>query len=539
MKRTLGWTLALALLLTLCAPMGLAASDGAEAKTLTVMASRSAEVVDYDTNEYIKWLEETTGIDVTWQQVPSATLKDKIPVVLMSDDLPDAFLGCALTSAQQAMYGGQEGVLIPLNELIDQYGSETKRLFEEQPGVRELITLTDGNIYALPTYSDIIHCNYAQKVQINTTFLEALGMEMPKTTEDFYQFLKAVKEQDPNGNGQADEIPLMGNIEGWHHDIFPFLTEPFVFDDGMYGKKVDVDENGKVFSILTTEDYREALRYIHKLYAEGLLYEPSLTMKADQYQPIGENPDAMILGAAAAAGNGSFTQVGGERYQHYRALPPLTGPDGLCQTPWFRYVNVRMGAYAITKACADPALAMQLADAMYSYDASMRLRMGVKDVDWRDATAGETTFDNRPAVWARITPYTGAAQNQHLGNDGMFYETRGMFLDDSAFDHSQSIMTADASQFLLAQETVEKYVPCGKEVFPPVTIPLEDADEFYSLEVELTNYYKEARAAFTTGDMDLEGDWQGYVDGLNAIGLARYVELLQKAYDQSAVKIGA
>ena len=47
------------------------------------------------------------------------------------------------------------------------------------------------------------------KLWINTQWLDNLGLEMPTTTEEFYQVMKAFKEQDANGNGDLnDEIPL-------------------------------------------------------------------------------------------------------------------------------------------------------------------------------------------------------------------------------------------------------------------------------------------------------------------------------------------
>ena len=43
----------------------------------------------------------------------------------------------------------------------------------------------------------------------NAEWLEALGVtELPTTTEGFYELLKRFKTEDPNGNGEADEIPL-------------------------------------------------------------------------------------------------------------------------------------------------------------------------------------------------------------------------------------------------------------------------------------------------------------------------------------------
>ena len=92
-----------------------------------------------------------------------------------------------------------EGIIIALDNLIDEYGVHTKRLFEEQPGTDDFIRLADGKIYAMPTYSDIIHVNYTNRFFINTEFLAALGMETPTTLDEFYKYLVGVRDQDVNG----------------------------------------------------------------------------------------------------------------------------------------------------------------------------------------------------------------------------------------------------------------------------------------------------------------------------------------------------
>ena len=66
MKRRLSLVLALALLVTLVPMAGLVEAS----KTLKVMCAVSSRVENYDTNAFILWLEEQTGIDVTWIQVP-------------------------------------------------------------------------------------------------------------------------------------------------------------------------------------------------------------------------------------------------------------------------------------------------------------------------------------------------------------------------------------------------------------------------------------------------------------------------------------
>ena len=39
---------------------------------------------------------------------------------------------------------------------------------------------------------------------------------------------------------------------------------------------------------------------------------------------------------------------------------------------------------------------------------------------------------------------------------------------------------------------------------------------------------------FITGAKDIDAEWDGYISALNNVGLERYLELLQKAYDESS-----
>ena len=47
-------------------------------------------------------------------------------------------------------------------------------------------------------------------IYINNNWLTKLGLPIPKTVDELQTTLKAFKTQDPNGNGQADEIPALG-----------------------------------------------------------------------------------------------------------------------------------------------------------------------------------------------------------------------------------------------------------------------------------------------------------------------------------------
>ena len=106
------------------------------------------------------------------------------------------------------MYG-EQGIFIPLNDLIDQYAPNFKRILEEDPDLKRGLTMPDGNIYSFPRIFDPNFKSVLAgwKLWINQDFLDVLDMEEPETLDDLYVFLKLSKNK-IKLNGIQDEIPL-------------------------------------------------------------------------------------------------------------------------------------------------------------------------------------------------------------------------------------------------------------------------------------------------------------------------------------------
>ncbi len=180
--------------------------------TFRVLMTRSDEVTDYDDNAFTRWLEEKTNVHVQWDLVPEEDMQSKLNVMLSSGDIPDIIFG-AVNPSQLLLYGSQ-GIFVRLNELIAEHGPRATKLMDVQPVVRDVITAPDGSIYAMPGFGECYHCTMSQKLWLYQPWLEQLGLEIPETTDELEEVLKAFKDQDPNGNGDADEIPLSGSTVG-------------------------------------------------------------------------------------------------------------------------------------------------------------------------------------------------------------------------------------------------------------------------------------------------------------------------------------
>src|SRR5690606_8281669 len=135
--------------------------------------------------------------------------------------------------------------------------------------------------YGMPQWVDCYHCSYMSKLWMNSKWLDKLGMEQPKTTEELREVQRAFKTKDPNGNGKADEVPLSGTTGD---PILPYLMNAFVYDPQgqspsrdsslvLNGNKVDIQAN--------KDGWREGLRYIKSLYDEGLIDKGAFTQNGE------------------------------------------------------------------------------------------------------------------------------------------------------------------------------------------------------------------------------------------------------------------
>src|SRR5699024_5042991 len=80
-------------------------------------------------NEY----EDMTNIDINWQMVPFDSMEEKRNLALSGGELPDAFHSAGMPTQDLIKYGQEQGILIPLNDLIDEYAPNFKQILEEYP----------------------------------------------------------------------------------------------------------------------------------------------------------------------------------------------------------------------------------------------------------------------------------------------------------------------------------------------------------------------------------------------------------------------
>ncbi|WP_308530601.1 extracellular solute-binding protein [uncultured Paenibacillus sp.] len=520
---------------------GNGSSGGAESSKpveVSVFAVQESGI-DIPTNKFTKFLEEKFDIKFNWQINPSDGAKEKRQISLASGDYPEAYLLTAYIdefSQADVLKYGQQGVLIPLNDLIDKYGPNIKKAMEESPEMKALYTAPDGNIYGLGAYTECFHCSYPNKMWVNTEWLKKLNLEEPKTTEEFKAMLQAFKTKDPNGNGKADEVPLSGSTEDFGVRIVPYLMNAFVYDDDRNYLNM---ENGKVVSAAIKPEWKEGLAYIKSLYDEGLIDPGAFTQNAEAYKKIGENADAEILGAGAGMHPAIFVNIdpGNTRSAHYNPLAPLAGPNGASYTT-HDAGGVTSGAkFVITNKASEEAQValIKAIDYMYTPEGQTNAGTGMKGIDWTDPEPGDKALGEGVTPMVKTIPMKEGEAPRNAGWSGMghFYMPKEY---RDTWVQGEDIYASDGYERRLYNATLLYQGHEPKEIFPiwSIWIDPSDIDEASMLQTNLKNYIEQSQLQFITGNKDLNKDWDAYVQGLKDLKLDRYLEILQKAYDQSA-----
>jgi len=507
---------------------------------LTFMVSQATCVEDYSTNEFSLYMEEMTNVKVNWSMVPEQSRKEKLSLVLASGDYPDVFFGFDMSIDQETTYGMEEELLLPLNPYIDTVMPNLKKVFEENPEYRGLITSTDGNIYSLPQFQECYHCGNSQKMWIYYPFAEALGMDIPRTTEEFYDYLVAVRDGDPNGNGRADEIALAGSIRGWRDQVEMFLINSFIYCDLDTNIEANSEDNvgffldnGRVETSLDKEAFRDALRYLNRLYEEGLIYEGSFSQDNTQLTQLVESSEQPTVAFATGGWRGMFTSYDSERFRDFRAIAPLEGPGGVREAVNYLQ-NPAIGNFVVSSSTKNPEAALRWADYLYSTEGTLQMRHGFEGQAWRWAKEGEKGLDDSPAIWDTLIPWNDKDPQN------ITYKGGGIFAENNAFRLGKAVKggvdyySGDNVEKLLYDSTVNLYKPyadVSKEI-PNLRYTAEEQGEYATMKSEYAKFVRQAAVKFIVGVLDVESDWDKYLSDLEKMGLSDLISLRQTAYDR-------
>jgi putative aldouronate transport system substrate-binding protein len=515
-------------------------------ETITVMKTTGSLDQTMDQNWMTQFYEQKTNVRVNWIMIPTEQFRERVNLAMASGDQADLVVsafGAGQIGQSEIMRFAAQQVILPIQDYIDSDTVNMKKALAEQPLWRQTITMPNGNIYALPSLNECLHCSYYGKMWVNTEFLKNVGLSIPRTPEEFRDMLRAFRDKDANGNGDPkDEIPFAAANEYgvYSAKVDTYLMSAFVYDDGMDRLYID---NGKVTAAFQQPGFREGLSYLRGLYGEGLIYPGSFTQSLTTRGQLNSQKYESVIGAIPYEHHGNLgSRETGQpvRWLDYDAIPPLKGPQGLQAARYDYYAKFQHFRTSFIPASSrNPALVLRWLDYFFDGGEGERtLVFGGKGIAWDDADRGTTGVDGSPAKFKTIPDREGDRwyQNRSWGQDFPNLNSAAMRgSEQTPFDWRAP--DGSGVERMLFVKTTENYVPYGwapEKQIPPLYYSDEAATEISLLKTNINTYVEESIAKFVTGALDPDRDWNSFQNSLNNLGLPRYLQLMQEAYNASA-----
>lgn len=518
---------------------------------LVIGLPAQATVTDYDDNHYTNYLREKMGIEIEIKKFDPSEYMTQLQLMTTSNEtLPDILFGFKMSADQLESYGTQ-GYLVDLmpyfeaHELTHYFDSEAVTFLSES---EKAVTLSSGRssngaLYAFPMWAQAFADPWSDGFLINNTFLEALNMDMPTTLDEFYEYLVAVKTQDPNGNGIADEIPLVGYNGWWGYPVLNIINSFTFLPNGYGAGLLCCDDDGTIYAPYQTEEFHDALRFTAKLYKEGLLSDLSFTQDMAALKAMvdvsGDTPD--VVGVVSAHRSFAFANHNtAERRTHYTSMGPLEGPNGVAYCPTSRLAPNYPSS--ITTACEYPEVAFALLDFMTSMENSLTARFGREGEYWHWATEEEKA---RGCALADIgitdVIYTGVGEkviwgqpNNEIWNttDSAWLPVRFMSAGPAPLDSAYSSDIARYNAKDWDQAIMKRYGKAPKNIVGGLPFTQEEKEKIGDSRIEIGSYVWKCMTLMTTGQMDVETQWDEFQNAIKEMGIDTLIEVTQDAWDR-------
>ncbi len=465
--------------------------------------------------EMVQEWEKKTNVKFKFEH-PTGTGADaqqQFGVMVASDDLPDLIVW-NMTNFQ----GGpaklyQDGTIIKLNELIDQYAPNLKRILDENPQVAKQIKADNGDLYVFPNlkYGEYGKYKTFAGQMIRKDWLDELGLQSPETIDEWENVLRTIKEKKGIFPYTAEKDLLLGSRN----------SSDFMGAYGI-GKEFYLD-SGKVQYGPMQPAFKDYLARMQQWYKDGLI-DP------DYASNDGNAKTAKMASGKAAA---SFGYIGGSMGQWLPALQE-TVPNAMLaavqypvmnkgdepkftETGW-EYSNV--GAL-ITSSNKNPAETIKALDYLFSDEGAVLKNFGVEGKTY-------TSVDGQPKYTDLILnnpdklPIGQAMAKYFIAN----YPFPG--LDDDRYNDQYYALDAQ-------KDAVKVYAQYSNNaasvLIPPISLTPEEASEFAKIMTDVNTYRDEVVTKIIMGSAQVDS-FDKALEQFKKMGIDRALELQQVAYDR-------
>ena len=404
---------------------------------------------------------------------------------------------------------GRDGGMIPLNDLIKEHAPNIQKVLDEDARFRQTAYSLDGNIYQIPKNQEL---KAAEFWWIRQDWLDKLNLKAPTTVDELHDVLYAFRNEDPNGNGLKDEIPLFDRA-GWKQpDEYLYLWDTSL---EFYPR------DGKMKYEPLEENFKTGVSNMIKWYQEGLIDPEIFTRGASSRDTLlGGDLGGCTHDWVSTANYNSTLQETIPGFQ-MAAIAPPADQNGVVKERVSRYPGVGWG---ISSQCKDPVTVIKFMDYFFTEEGSDLMNWGIEgDTFTRDADGSKHFTDT--VLQSELTPIG------YLRSIGAQYRI-GMCQDG---DYEYATMKEDGIE---ANKLYNGHDEWFDDSLPPyldgkmaLKYTSDDETEYKNIMASIKPYVDEKFQSWILGVNDFDSEYDSFIKELKARGIDRALEINQKAYE--------
>lgn len=452
-----------------------------------------------------------TNSVLKFEPIPIADYSTKVSLALNTQtNAPDVILYQSTRSENASL--ALNGAIVAIsdypewtphfNAMVEKFGMEADI---------DAIRLKDGKYYYLPALFDVPF--YDGGLILREDVLDEYGFDAPKTFDDLYAIFKAYKEDNPD----SYPLTILAPYRVLSRMTMPSWGVSVGRNSSTGTNALSWDYEDEVFfEGAISEEYREYMRFIAKLYSEGLL-DPEMAEPIDGDRWI----QKMATGDAIASyayydqigGIEVVSKIPGFKLQMY---PSLEGPAGAHHQPKSRTGG---GIMFPAKTADDPdfeRIVRTIDEAFYSEENAKLWCLGVEGVTY--------TEENGKIVYS----------DEILASpDGIY---KNMQIDYGCGSAVTQMVWVNAQEMTKYDENYARInaevVAMGNviQALPPTAL-FDDlqAEEAGLVQAPLSDAIERWINWFMTGEKSLDTDWDEYVAELKTLGIERFNQMYNDA----------
>lgn len=463
-----------------------------------------------DTQIGKQW-QEQVGVKIKFQHPTTGQDKEQFNLIVADGNYPDLWDYNWLDS--NVYPGGaakaiDDGVILDLNDLIDQNCPNLKAYLEAHPDMDKAVKTDDGKYFAFPSIREGDNLCTSMGPMMREDWLKECGLEAPETVDEWHTALTAFKDK------MGAAAPFTWNNTQYAQDI------PIAYAYGT--PKSFLIDNGKVVYGPAKPKYKDYLKTMAQWYKEGLIDQDVFSTGDDQTMSKMTSGRSGATVAWCGSGLQNFTTTGRTSDPNYELVGlkwPVLHKGG---RPENGHIDNRYyyGGIAIGSTCKDPVLAAKVLDYGYGEAGHMMFNFGKEGASYNMVDGYPTYTDEilrNPDGWS-----IAQAMGKYIMACYQGPTIQDVRYQDQYFQLPQ------------AQEAVKSWADSNarEHKIPTITPSQEESSEFASIMNDVGTYIDEMTSKFIIGSEDIDSKFDEYTNTLNKMRLDRAIEIEQAAYER-------